>query len=113
MWCIWCDIYIGSNYINKALHLDEVEFYIFKRRRNGKLEGEVTHIIKRAKSSYVGVIQIHKSYAFVIADDKKMYKDIFIPLNKINKAEEGDKVLVTLQDWPEKAILLMVRLLKF
>ena len=97
------DIYIGSNYINKALHLDEVEFYIFKRRRNGKLEGEVTHIIKRAKSSYVGVIQIHKSYAFVIADDKKMYKDIFIPLNKINKAEEGDKVLVTLQDWPEKA----------
>ena len=97
------DIYIGSNYINKALHLDEVEFYIFKRRRNDKLEGEVTHIIKRAKSSYVGVIQIHKSYAFVIADDKKMYKDIFIPLNKINKAEEGDKVLVTLQDWPEKA----------
>ena len=97
------DIYIGSNYINKALHLDEVEFYIFKRRRNGKLEGEITHIIKRAKSSYVGVIQIHKSYAFVIADDKKMYKDIFIPLNKINKAEEGDKVLVTLQDWPEKA----------
>lgn len=97
------DIYIGSNYINKALHLDEVEFYIFKRRRNGKLEGEVTHIINRAKSSYVGVIQIHKSYAFVIADDKKMYKDIFIPLNKINKAEEGDKVLVTLQDWPEKA----------
>ena len=42
-----------------------------------------------------------------------MYKDIFIPLNKINKAEEGDKVLVTLQDWPEKADSLMVRLLKF
>ena len=97
------DIYIGSNYLNKALHLDEVEFYIFKRRRNGKLEGEVTQIIKRTKSSYVGVIQIHKSYAFVIADDKKMYKDIFIPSNKINKAEDGDKVLVSLQDWPEKA----------
>ena len=32
-----------------------------------------------------------------------MYKDIFIPLNKINKAEDGDKVLVALQDWPEKA----------
>ena len=96
------DIFIASNYLNKALHLDEVEFYIFKRRRNGRLEGEVTHIIKRAKSSYVGVIQIQKSYAFVIADDKKMYKDIFIPLNKINKAEDGDKVLVILQDWPEK-----------
>ena len=97
------DIYIGSNNLNKALHLDEVEFYVFKRRRNGRLEGELTQIIKRAKSSYVGVIQIHKSYAFVITDDKKMYKDIFIPLNKINKAEDGDKVLVALQDWPEKA----------
>ena len=97
------DIYIGSNNLNKALHLDEVEFYVFKRRRNGRLEGEVTQIIKRAKSSYVGVIKIHKSYAFVITDDKKMYKDIFIPLNKINKAEDGDKVLVALQDWPEKA----------
>lgn len=97
------DIYIGSNNLNKALHLDEVEFYVFKRRRNGRLEGEVRQIIKRAKSSYVGVIQIHKSYAFVITDDKKMYKDIFIPLNKINKAEDGDKVLVALQDWPEKA----------
>ena len=44
------DIYIGSNNLNKALHLDEVEFYVFKRRRNGRLEGEVTQIIKRAKS---------------------------------------------------------------
>ena len=33
----------------------------------------------------------------------KMYKDIFVPINKINKAEDGDKVLVSLEDWPEKA----------
>ncbi len=32
-----------------------------------------------------------------------MYKDIFVPINKINKAEDGDKVLVSLADWPEKA----------
>jgi ribonuclease R/exosome complex exonuclease DIS3/RRP44 len=32
-----------------------------------------------------------------------MYKDIFVPINKINKAEDGDKVLVKLADWPEKA----------
>ena len=97
------DIFIASNNINKALHNDEVELYIYKRRKRGKLEGEITRIIKRAKSNYVGVIQIHKSYAFVIADDSKMYKDIFVPINKINKAEEGDKVLVSLEDWPEKA----------
>ena len=32
-----------------------------------------------------------------------MYNDIFVPINKINKAEDGDKVLVSLEDWPEKA----------
>ena len=97
------DVYIASNNMNKALHGDEVEFYAYKRRKRGKLEGEVTNIIKRAKSEYVGVIQIHKNYAFVVVDGNKMYTDIFVPINKINKAEEGDKVLVSLEDWPEKA----------
>jgi len=97
------DVFIASNNINKALNGDEVELYVYKRRKRGKLEGEITRIIKRERSEYVGVIQIHKSYAFVIADSTKMYKDIFVPINKINKAEDGDKVLVSLEDWPEKA----------
>ena len=99
------DIFIASNNINKALHGDEVEFYAYKRRKRGKLEGEITNILKRAKSEYVGTIQIQdkKNFAFVVADSNKMYKDIFLPINKINKAEDGDKVLVELSDWPEKA----------
>ncbi|MDU8884694.1 RNB domain-containing ribonuclease [Yeosuana sp. MJ-SS3] len=97
------DIYIASNNINRALDGDEVELYVYKRSRRGRFEGEITKVLKRAKSDYVGVIQIHKSYAFVIADSNKMYKDIFVPINKINKAEDGDKVLVKLEDWPEKA----------
>ena len=97
------DIFINSNNINKALHGDEVELYVYKRRKRGKLEGEITRIIKRAKTEYVGVIQVHNKYAFVVADSNKMYKDIFVPINKINKAEDGDKVLVELESWPEKA----------
>ncbi|GGZ89544.1 ribonuclease R [Algibacter mikhailovii] len=99
------DVFISANHINKALHGDTVEFYVYKRRHRGKVEGEITSIIERAKSEYVGVIQIHdkKNYAFVIADSNKMYKDIFVPINKINKAEDGDKVLVRLEEWPEKA----------
>ncbi len=97
------DIHIASNNMNKALHGDEVELYVFKRRKRGKLEGEITRIIKREKSEYVGVIQINKNFAFVIPDSNKMYVDIFVPLNKTFKAEEGDKVLVKLEEWPEKA----------
>ncbi len=99
------DVFIASNNINKALNGDEVEFYAFKRRKRGKVEGEITNIIKRAKSEYVGVIQINEksNYAFVVPDSNKMYKDIFVPINKTLKAEDGDKVLVSLEDWPEKA----------
>lgn len=97
------DVFVASNNINKALNGDEVEFYVYKRRKRGKLEGEITQILKRAKNEYVGVIQIHEKYAFVIADSTKMYKDIFVPINKTFKAEDGDKVLVRLEDWPENA----------
>ncbi|VAV86092.1 3'-to-5' exoribonuclease RNase R [hydrothermal vent metagenome] len=97
------DIFIASNNLNKALNGDEVELYVYKRHKRGKLEGEITKVIKRAKTEFVGVIQIHKSYAFLIADNTKMYTDIFIPINKINKAEDGDKVLVKFEDWSDKA----------
>ncbi|NQX85221.1 MAG: RNB domain-containing ribonuclease [Flavobacteriaceae bacterium] len=97
------DIFIASNNMNKALHGDEVELYVYKRRKRSKLEGEITQILKRAKTEYVGVIQIHKNYAFVVADSSKMYTDIFVPLNKILKANDGDKVVVGLEEWPDKA----------
>ncbi|MCB0461987.1 MAG: ribonuclease R [Flavobacteriaceae bacterium] len=96
------DIFIASNNVNKALHGDEVELYVYKRRKKGKLEGEITQVLNRHKTEYVGVIQKHKNYAFVVADSNKMYVDIFVPLNKTFKAEDGDKVLVLLEDWPEK-----------
>ena len=99
------DIFVATNNINKALNGDEVEFYVYKRPHRGKMEGEITQVLKREKTEYVGTIQIHekKNFAFVVADSNKMYKDIFVPINKINKAEDGDKVLVRLEDWPENA----------
>lgn len=99
------DVFVASNNINKALNGDEVEFYVYRRRHRGKIEGEITNILKRAKTEYVGTIQIkeNKNFAFVVTDNPKMYKDIFVPINKTNKAEDGDKVLVELSDWPDKA----------
>ena len=99
------DIYIASNNVNKALNGDEVELYVYKRRKQGKLEGEITSIIKRAKTEYVGIIQIHKNknFAFVVVDGNKMKSDIFVPINKTMQAEDGDKVVVFMEEWPEKA----------
>ncbi len=97
------DIFIASNNINRALDGDEVELYVFKRRKKGKLEGEITQIIQRNKTEFVGVLHVQKNnnYAFVIPDNPKIYTDIFVPIAATLKAEDGDKVLVKLLDWEE------------
>jgi len=97
------DIFIASNNMNKALHGDTVELYVYKRKKNGKHEGEITQIIERARSEYVGVIQLNEKFAFVVPDSNKMPVDIFVPISKTLKAEDGDKVLVRLEEWPDKA----------
>lgn len=97
------DIFIPRNNLNKAFDGDEVEVYVYRRRRNNKLEGEIVNIIERAKTDFVGVIKLQKNYGFVTCANPKMYVDIFIPKNKIKDAEDGDKVLVQIQDWPDKA----------
>ena len=97
------DVYIASNNINKALDGDEVELYIFKRRKRGRLEGEVTKVLKRARSEFVGIIQMKKNFSFFIPDSRKMYIDVFIPFNKTAGAKDGDKVIVQIEEWPDKA----------
>ena len=97
------DIYVSNKNLNKALNGDTVEVYVFKRKRGGKTEGEITKIIERKKTEFVGTIAIHENFAFVDTSDHKMYTDIFVPKNKINGAKNGEIVLVEMEDWPEKA----------
>ena len=98
------DIFIQSSFLNKALHGDKVKVYIFPNRRGRKKqEGEVTEIIERKRTTFVGVIQMQENYAFVIPTDFRMYKDIFVKRSEFGKAENGDKVLVEITEWPERA----------
>lgn len=97
------DIYVSSKNLNKALNGDIVEVYVFKRKKGGKTEGEVTKIIERKRTEFVGTIQVQENFAFVDVSDHKMYTDIFVTKNKINGAKNGEKVLVAMEDWPEKA----------
>ena len=97
------DIFVKNHNLNKALHGDTVEVYVFKRKKGGKSEGEVTKIIERKRTEFVGTISVQENFAFVELTDAKMYTDIFVPKNKINGAKNGEKVLVAMEDWPEKA----------
>ncbi len=97
------DIYIPSRNMNHALHHDTVKVYIYNRRANKKTEGDIVEIIERAKTEFVGVLQMNKNFGFVVPDDHKMYTDIFVAKKNINGAQDGDKVLVTMTDWPENS----------
>ena len=98
------DVFIASSFLNKALHGDKVNVYVFpKRRGKKKIEGEITEIIERKRTTFVGVIEMQENYGFVVASDFRMYKDIFIKKSEFGKAENGDKVLVEITEWLDRA----------
>jgi len=97
------DAFIPTINLNKGLDGDTVKVYVYRRRNNDKYEGEVIEIIERAKTEFVGVLQMSKNFGFVIPDNPKMYADIFISKNHIDGAEHGDKVLAEITDWPENS----------
>lgn len=97
------DVFIPTGNLNKALDKDKVKVYIYNRRKGRRPEGEVVEIIERAKTDFVGIIDIQKNFAFVSTANPKMYTDIFIPKDKLGEAQNGDVVLVKIADWPAKA----------
>jgi len=97
------DVFIPTNNLNHALDKDKVKVYVYNRRKGKRPEGEVIEVVERHKTEFVGVIDIQKNFAFVSTANAKMYTDIFIPKDKIGEAENGDVVLVNIEDWPKKA----------
>lgn len=95
------DIFVPYNNLNRALHGDTVEVFLKPKRKGKKQEGEISKVLERKKTSYVGVVDKQKTFAFVRPSDSRMYTDIFVPLEKLKKANNGDKVLVNLGDWPD------------
>lgn len=96
------DVYIHANDLKGAMNGDTVFVRITSKRTDGhKLEGEVVRIVSRANTQIVGEFQQYESYGFVIADDKRIFKDIFIPKHGFHGAQHGDKVVVNIVVYPE------------
>lgn len=85
-----------------ALPGDRAEVTIIEYAYSNEKEAIVEKIIKRAKHSIVGKLQFSskgEDYAFVIPDDRKFRKDIFIPKNSLKGAVNGDKVICEIVNW--------------
>ncbi len=96
------EIYIAKNRTNGALNEDELLVEILKESENKNREGKVVSILKHARTTLVGTFQNHKTFGFVVPDDRKFGTDIYIPKKYFLGAHTNDKVVVQLTQFLEK-----------
>ncbi|MBK8806124.1 MAG: ribonuclease R [Bacteroidales bacterium] len=97
------DVFIAQQNLNHALNGDEVKVYLFPKSNKSRPEGEVVEILKEGKRSFVGILEKSKNYAFAVIENKSMPYDIFIPESNLGNAQDGQKVIVKITEWPQKA----------
>lgn len=96
------DIFIPEDYTNGAFHGDKVEVTITDERSGANPEGYVLRVIERGLKTLVGTFDECKSYGFVIPDNAKFSRDIFISKENINSARNKDKVVVEIINYGSK-----------
>ena len=96
------DVFIPADRTGGALHGDRVQIVIDSERRGGRPEGTVVRILEHANETLVGTYEKGKGYGFVIPDNQRISKDIFIPQGCSQGAVSGHKVMVKIKDFGEK-----------
>lgn len=108
------DVYVHANDLKGAMNGDIVLVRITsKSPSGGRMEGEVVRIVKRGVLQTVGVFQSLETYGFVLPDDKRINRDIFIPKQSFKGAVDGEKVVVRIVNYPEGRTAAEGKSLKF
>jgi ribonuclease R len=104
------DILVRPNDFNSALHGDTVLVQATPQREGKRLQGEVTKVIERKQSEFIGRLQMNKtktdnqndrSFAFFVADTERKMPDIYIPEQNMNNAQVNDRVVVKITEWDQ------------
>ena len=93
------DVFIPEDKTAGALHGDKVQIVIEQESRGKRAEGSVIRILEHANQTLVGFYQKNKNFGFVIPDNLKINKDVFIPQGKDMGAVQGHKVVVRITDF--------------
>ena len=96
------DIFISEDEINGAFNSDIVNVRILEGKTGKRREGTIVGIVERGVKEIVGIYQKNKNFGFVIPDNQKFNKDIFIPAEKSMGAVTGHKVVVKITDYGKK-----------
>jgi len=96
-------IFIAERNSAHAMDGDRVRVMHSAKKTGSEPEGEVVAVLEHAENTYVGVLNVEKAYAFLITDSKKLANDIFIPKDKIKGGKTGQKAVVRIVEWPDRA----------
>lgn len=93
------DIFIPAHFTKGAIDGDTVQIMLDSRSRGKRREAEVVSILERGSSIIVGTYSSSKSFGFVVADNHKFTKDIYIAKADTMGAITGHKVVVEITDF--------------
>ncbi|MDD4923164.1 MAG: ribonuclease R, partial [Bacteroidales bacterium] len=96
-------IFIAERNSAHAMDGDRVRVMHSAKKAFSEPEGEVMAVLEHSENTYVGVLDVEKSYAFLITDSKKLANDIFIPKDKLKGGKSGQKAVVRIVEWPDRA----------
>ena len=94
------DIFIPADAVNTALHQDKVQVLLKKEQKPGKRrEGTVIKILERGTTEVVGTFQREGDYGFVLCDNQKISRDVYISPKNSHGIRDGEKVVAQILDY--------------
>lgn len=96
-------VFVSERNSKHAMNGDRVRVQLLAKRKHAETEGVVVDILKRSDTHYIGTLEVKKHYAFLVMDSKILANDIFIPFEYLGEGKDGDKVVVEIVEWPERA----------
>ena len=95
------DVFIKESDLGVAFGGDRVRVQLYPSRNKRKLEGQITEVLQRARSRYVGTLQVTPQHAFLVTDSRKIGPDFYIPLKELHGGKDGEMVVAELLRWDD------------
>lgn len=96
------DIFIPEDQTNRAMDQDKVQVKVHEKAAGKRKEGTIIKILEHGHRELVGTYQKNGQYGFVLPDNPRLYRDLFIPGGHSKGAAAGDKVVAVITSYGSK-----------
>ena len=97
------DIFVPQRRLAGAMNGDTVRIRYWTPRGRNKPEGEVVEVTNRKVEFFLGTYRDGRKYGIVMPDRIEYDFDVAVMPADADGAKDGDKVVVKVTDWPERA----------